>query len=383
LRGRVSGQASSDALAGVAWLADGRLLTAEAGRIVVRDPSTLEERCTIATTRRVFSLACVGDRWVASCVTDDGAGLLMGAADRVERFMRVGLVDVGSIAAWAGHASDAEVLVGSTSARSGVPMVALATPAPYVGTPDVLLEGEDFPVSALAADAKGRFVAAGDTNGRVWVWDRARSSALLRTGGESEASIAGPQPEPRFHYAFETAAGSLFRSWHRRPAGVAGAEAEEIYSPQDELFSQLARVGDEYLVISDGDDLVFMPVDEPARFTRRTAHDNPVKHLAAGATVVVSAACSFADTRIDVLMFWNPEGEPLGRVALPAHAMRIEIAAEERSIHVTDEYGRLWTVPLAIDEWAAVARIIAGRPLTDEEIRRYRIDSRRDVGSGA
>ncbi len=374
-RSRVAAQASSDALAGIAWLADGRLLSAEGGRIVVRSGSTFAEPTIVATLTQVYSLSCTHDRWVVAGVTDEGAGLLFGEGAAVGRFMRAGPADIGRFATLAGSAVDADVVVGSRSARSGVPMVALAARS---GDERVLLQGDDHPACALAADDSGRFVAAGDAAGRVWIWDRARRSALLLAadaGAEVPRASASIEVS-RYTYALVDAPrGEFGQRWQRTPRGVPNAAAQVLYALRDPLVHLLAEAGDEHLVIADGNDLVFMPADAPDRQIRRAAHDNPVKHLAAQASVVVSAACSFEDTRIDVLKLWTAEGDPLSSIALPAHAAGVDIAADGSAVQVIGAGGERWSIPLAAADWAATAEDIAGRVLSDEEARRYRIHS--------
>jgi hypothetical protein len=64
-QGRLSDKRSSNALTGLGWLTDGRLITAEFGRLLVRPVPELEPAHEISAPGQVFSLACDGERWVA------------------------------------------------------------------------------------------------------------------------------------------------------------------------------------------------------------------------------------------------------------------------------------------------------------------------------
>ena len=452
-RTRVAEAPSSDALTGLAWLADGRLLTAEGGRLVVRDPFALNGAREVAAPGRVFSLACVADRWVAACGAAEGHGLLFGVGDAAGDLRRVGPPDLAPLVAWAGTGPQAEVLIGSTSARTGVAMVTLATAG---GESSVLLEGEAVPISALAADATGQFIVAGDVRGRVWLWDRARRSALTAlcssareasirvaegrivllgaaldaaqqpTAGASADHVQAPQmqltpnivariadgspdaasgvslvhlfdrqgdgltpratidaqarvlqvaldPRSRYLYALVEDLGLHWRRWRLDDPARPPETLMLLHSGmpgRDVVF-----VGDERVVFADGDDLVFMPTDDPDAHTRRTAHDNPVKRLVSAADRVVSLACSFLDTRVDQLRLWAATGEPLGIVTLPENMVDMAIEPDATRVIALGASGSLWDVSLGIDVWSAHATRIAGRSLTAEERRRFHTDT--------
>lgn len=177
----------------------------------------------------------------------------------------------------------------------------------------------------------------------------------------------------RYVYALIDGLGMRWRRWPIE--GTEGAP-EDILVLRSGMPDGIAvAAGDERLVIADGDDLVFMPVDSPDQLSRRAAHDNPVKRLAATAELVASVACSFQDTRIDVLKLWTAAGDPLGTIALPGHVAELAIAPDGHRVVVLGTAGERWELPLGVADWAATAARIAGRSLTDEEQRRYRIDA--------
>jgi hypothetical protein len=419
----------------------------------VRDPFALNGAREVAAPGRVFSLACVADRWVAACGAAEGHGLLFGVGDAAGDLRRVGPPDLAPLVAWAGTGPQAEVLIGSTSARTGVAMVTLATAG---GESSVLLEGEAVPISALAADATGQFIVAGDVRGRVWLWDRARRSALTAlcssareasirvaegrivllgaaldaaqqpTAGASADHVQAPQmqltpnivariadgspdaasgvslvhlfdrqgdgltpratidaqarvlqvaldPRSRYLYALVEDLGLHWRRWRLDDPARPPETLMLLHSGmpgRDVVF-----VGDERVVFADGDDLVFMPTDDPDAHTRRTAHDNPVKRLVSAADRVVSLACSFLDTRVDQLRLWAATGEPLGIVTLPENMVDMAIEPDATRVIALGASGSLWDVSLGIDVWSAHATRIAGRSLTAEERRRFHTDT--------
>lgn len=175
-QGRLSNDHSSTALTGLGWLNDARLITAESGRILVRPFPALEPAQEIVAPGSVFSLACDGERWVASCVSQDGLGLLLGRGDKAERFVPAGSPDLRLIATWAGRPEDGWILTGSNTGIPGVPAVVVRD---IKAARETLLQGEGEPISKVAADPTGRFVAAGQARGRVWLWGRTRRSHLV------------------------------------------------------------------------------------------------------------------------------------------------------------------------------------------------------------
>jgi TIR domain len=393
LRTRLAESASSDALTGLAWLADGRLLLAEGGRIVVRHPFALDQARELAAPGRVFSLSCVDNRWVASCATANGHALLFGEGDVVGGFRQVGPPDLAPLATWAGTGPQAEVLIGTRHARAGVGMVSLAGTA---GGLSVLLEGEDAPISALAADATGQCIVAGDQLGRVWLWNRTRRSVLVTPSPSENLAPWPPKParylapspdfdipadafqtttDPRGHhlYALVNGMGLHWKRW-RRDAPKEPPETLLVLKwgdpDGDVAFSGLDRV-----VFVDDKDLVFMPVDAPEAHTLRSAHDNPIKRLVATPDLVASVACSFMDTSVDQLRLWAPTGEPLGLVTLPEHVLDMRIEPDGSRLQVLGASGQTWDVALDLGVWAAHATRMAGRSLTDEERRRFHTDT--------
>jgi WD40 repeat protein len=175
---RLSDDGSNRALTGLGWLTDGRLMTAEGGRILVRPVPDLEPAQEIAAPGQVSSLASDGDCWVAACHRDGSAGLLVGRGSDVMAFLPAASPDLGLTAALAGPSGHRWFVTGSSTRRSGAPAVALWRDDTARET---LLQGEDEQLTQVAADLSGRFVAAGEMRGRVWLWDRNRRSHLLST----------------------------------------------------------------------------------------------------------------------------------------------------------------------------------------------------------
>ena len=160
-QGRLGDDRSSNALTGLGWLQDGRLITAENGRILVRSSPDLELVKEIANVGRVYSLISDGDRWIAAC-TYKGLGLLFGKGDAVETFLPATPSDLGLIAAWAGPSKNKLIITGSTSCRSGEPAVTMWNSQ---GRRITLLQGENEPISRVAANTSGSFVSAGEAGG--------------------------------------------------------------------------------------------------------------------------------------------------------------------------------------------------------------------------
>lgn len=77
---------------------------------------------------------------------------------------------------------DEHVVIASASRRSGAARVAVLDVRDGASAEhaEILLGGEDQLVRSMASDASGRFVAAGEARGPVWLWDRARRSHLVR-----------------------------------------------------------------------------------------------------------------------------------------------------------------------------------------------------------
>lgn len=288
-----------------------------------------------------------------------------------------------------------------------------------------LLQGEDAPITALAADATGEHIVAGDSQGRVWLWQRTRRSVLVSPAADAPASpppAAGPAPAPpgaagglqalqalydslgirarvlhaardpqgHYLYALVEAPGLQWQRWRcsppaSPPAGPPASPPGPAPEPPETLVqlcggephSPLAFVGHERVVFGDDQDLLFMPVDDPAACTRRSGHDNPVKRLLAAGDLVLSLACSFVDPAVDQLRLWAPTGEPLGLVTLPGQIVDWAIEPEARRLRVWSACGQSWVVALGIDAWAAQAQRMAGRGLGAEERRRYHLDTGR------
>ena len=137
----------------------------------------------------------------------------------------------------------------------------------------------------------------------------------------------------------------------------------------------IAFSGGELVVIGDGFDLLFVPRDDPETATRHTGHDEPVRHIAAGAGLIASVASWFQDTSVDQLRLWTADGQPLGPVTLPEHAADIVVCPDGSSVLALGQSGTIWRVTLRSEVWIETARRIAGRDLTAEEQRRYGVDS--------
>jgi hypothetical protein len=94
---RVEGPAASDALTGLAWLDDGRLVSAEPGRLVVRDRRSLEPQSEIKAPGRVFAFTGGSGQWVACCSGPGGAGWWIGNGIRDERFVDGSTLPAGGL----------------------------------------------------------------------------------------------------------------------------------------------------------------------------------------------------------------------------------------------------------------------------------------------
>jgi len=497
-QGRLGDNVSSDALSGLGWLSDGRLITAEGGRILARPVPELEPAQEIASPERVFSLVSDGKRWVAACRQDGSSGLLIGDDTEVLAYWPAQAADLTLTAVVAGPTDDPCLLSGTGARRSGAAAVALWNDETRR---DTLLQGEDEQVTQVAADPSGRFAAAGDMQGRLWLWDRNRRTHLLREAlpGVVARGIAASRAEhtalatvdgrvmmlgPSFagdpvtdaHVAFEPSRllfvdggrtllaadqqGQLAAvgadgdvsslSWPRelgaaphiavasgapiiaalgsdgmitilrlaesrlsavrsidpgRPVlGLAlDPTGQHVYAVVERLgldvvswrvdatdeapldILSLTSAGPppvpiafprgDLVVIADGDDLVFVPLDTPEHATRHRGHDEPVKHIAAGSDVVASVACWFQDTDVDQIRLFTADGHPLGPVTLPEHAGDIALSPDGSCAMVLGDSGTLWRATLRTEDWINAAQRIAGRALSPEEERRHGVDA--------
>ena len=102
LQERLTEDRSDRALTGLGWLADGSLITAESGRLLVRPYPEPHPAEIITECDRVFSLDARAGRWVASCVRDGVVGILLGRGLVVEEFFPIRPSDHRPIAAWCG-----------------------------------------------------------------------------------------------------------------------------------------------------------------------------------------------------------------------------------------------------------------------------------------
>ncbi len=497
LQVRASEERSNRALGGLGWLPDGRLITAEGGRLVVRAAANLEVLDEIETGARIDSLQSDGVRWVATCVRNERLGVLLGEGTEATSFLPATASDLALTVARAGHAGEPWLVVGASARRAGLPAVSL-----WRGDSEreTLLYGDAEQRVCVASDPSGRWVAAGEMRGVVWLWDRSRASQLVRreradivarciavspsgataiapTGGAvsvfpavrgsaSIAEVAFPFVPNGLYYgdagrvllavddagrvaateadgrvralSWPTGSSALralavardapvlaaiaqdgtisvcalgdgglepVRSIHpggpcfsigldplgeRLYAVVAQLGVEVRYWQVDSVESEpvevttstsgippmpMAFVGTSGLVAGDGDDVLLWPEEPPEGLIRLSGHQNPVKRVAAGAGLVASSACSFRDTSVDEVRLWTDAGVSLGPVVLPEHAVDIAIVSEGDYLLVLGSSGSLWRISLATNEWGDVARRIAGRGFTDEELRRYGVDA--------
>lgn len=70
------------------------------------------------------------------------------------------------------------------------------------------------------------------------------------------------------------------------------------------------------------------------------------------------------------MRLWTADGQPLGPVTLPEHAIDIALSPDGRWVLVVGHSGALWRVTLRIEDWIDTVRRIGGRSLTSEEERR-------------
>jgi WD40 repeat protein len=496
-QGRLNDDSSNKALTGLGWLQDGRLITAESGRLLARAYPGLEVVHEISAPGEVSSLSCDGERWVAACRRQDQVGLLLGKELKEEVFLPSTSPDLSLIAACASRPNDQWIVTGSTASRSGAPAVMLCQGETVR---DVLLQGEEEPVMSVGSDPVGRYVAAGEMGGRVWLWDRSRRSHLIRavrpeisarciaacSAGhialvtqeghiqrlrnnlndliadvvvpfmpnrllftdsgrllsvlaedgqitiidadsklhqlawpkESAAprAIAVASEAPIIAGQFSDGTIRVFRlnEWSLCPVCTIEIEAltlgleldlagQHVYAAVERLGFDLmswrvdapaeppvhvakmkgyqgplvpiAFAGAEVIAIGDGFDLLFVPSGDAQRATRRVAHDEPVKHIAADPRLVASVACWFEDTRVDQIRLWCSDGQPLGPVTLPEQAADIALCTDSNFALVLGQSGALWLLTLRVEDWIQTSRRIAGRSLTAEEERRYGVDA--------
>jgi hypothetical protein len=497
-QGRLGEDRSAEALTGLSWLADGRLITAEGGRLLVRPFPDLEPVHEISAPGRVFSLACDGEQWVAACARQGSVGLLSGIGEKEERFLPASPSDLRLIATWAGSPADDPCFVtGSEASRSGAHAVTLRCGETVRET---LLQGGEEPIASIGADPSGRLVAAGEMGGRIWLWDRDRCSHLVSrarpgtaarclaasTGGHialvtqqgrflkfsqsldsdpmidmvmpflpsrllfadggrillviaedgraaavCEDSVVhqltwpGESVRPRRIAAASNApiiavqssdyTIEMFRvsEWSLSPACTIDAgtailglyldpAGQRVYAAVQRPFldvvawrvdapgeapldvatmkygfppPSIAFPDGQSVVIGDELDLLFVPYDAPENGKRRREHDEPVRCIAAGPNFLASVACWLEDTQFDQMRLWTADGQPLGPVTLPEHAVDIVVCPDGNSVLALGQSGALWRVTLVIEDWIDRARRIAGRSLTPEEERRHGVDA--------
>ena len=239
LRTRLTEDPSDRALTGLGWLADGRLITAESGRLLARPYPELHPAEVIADCERVFSLDVRAGRWVASCIRDGVVGIWLGQGAAVEDsdFFPVRPSDHQPIAAWCGVPDNDCVITGSALQRSGTPAVTLWQPT---ANEDTLLAGGDELIQCVTADPAGRFVAAGSRSGRVWLWDRHRRSHLVRRRLPNEV-VSSVATSPAGRIAVACSDGRIMR-YGVSLATESGAAAHMPNRPARLAFSDGGRV---------------------------------------------------------------------------------------------------------------------------------------------
>lgn len=237
LRRRVTEDPSDRALTGLGWLADGSLITAEGGRLLVRPYPELRPAEEISVCERVFSLDARAGRWVASCVRDGVVGNLLGPGAAVDGFFPTRPSDHQPIAAWDGTPENHGIVIGSALQRSGTPAVTVWQPT---ANEDALLEGGDELIQCVTADPTGRFVAAGSRSGRVWLWDRHRRSHLVRRRLSNEV-VSSIATSPAGHIAVACSDGRVMR-FGASLATESGAAAHMPNWPARLAFSDGGRV---------------------------------------------------------------------------------------------------------------------------------------------
>jgi WD40 repeat protein len=177
-QGRLSGDGSSESLRGIGWLDNERLILAENSRILIRPVSDLNAAVEVTITERVYSMDSDKERWVISCRKDGRSGLLIGQNDAVATFLPAPRPDLTFSAAFAGPGTDSPmIVVGSAMQRSGYPVLMQWRGEAVRNT---LLTGGDLAIAKVTSDPSGRFIAAGDTSGRIWLWDLFRPSHISR-----------------------------------------------------------------------------------------------------------------------------------------------------------------------------------------------------------
>jgi WD40 repeat protein len=173
-QGRLNEGTSTSALEGLGWLPDGRLITLEAGRLIVRPVPDFHPAEQIASSAQVLSLVTAERQWIATAVQEGNSGFLIGEGTNVTAFVPSRWA--GKLTALAGSLEAQLFLVSSSARRTGEPSVAVWSGGAITET---LLQGQDEVVVSLSGDPERMLAASGEMMGRVWLWDRKRRSHLV------------------------------------------------------------------------------------------------------------------------------------------------------------------------------------------------------------
>ena len=331
--GRLTEDRSDRALTGLGWLADGRLITAEGGRILVRPYPELHPAEQITVCDRVFSLDARAGRWVASCIRDGVVGILLGRGVVVEEFFPIRPSDHQPIAAWCGAPENHCIITGSALQRSGTPAVTLWQPG---ANEETLLEGGDELIQCVTADPAGSFVAAGSRGGRVWLWDRHRRSHLVRRRLPNEllSSIA---TSPAGHIAVACSDGRVKR-FGASLATESSAAAHMPNRPARLAFTDGGRVL--FAQAVDGT-LAVIAADRSAREVAWPQGTSPGEATIASDAPIIAVPRS--NGTVDILRFTEATlsplctidaGAPVLAIALDPRGERLVCATEKLGVHL-------------------------------------------------
>lgn len=167
-----------DALQGLAWMGNDRLLTIERNELVIRPLPTLEPATAIGKVDQVFGLWAQSGHWVVSCVQRGKHGVLRGEGAQVKGFEPVPIKGAFEAADMSLEVNEPQWVVSTRPPHEAV-IPALAF-GPRLGGLQTLQTVDAGRPASLAVDALRRRLATGDQqNGQVWLWEPGTPHPLL------------------------------------------------------------------------------------------------------------------------------------------------------------------------------------------------------------
>lgn len=161
-----------------------------------------------------------------------------------------------------------------------------------------------------------------------------------------------------------------------RRTDAPGDDPIELGVTRGELPPQTIVCAENGLVaVGDGMDLTLVPLEDPDRAVTLDGHDGPIMGITVYQDVFATYACWFQDPRVDQIQLWTSDGKPLGPVTMPGHLVDVAFTSDGASLLALDQQGALLDVGLTAQQMISAARRVAGRELTDEEERSYRVEA--------